>query len=628
MYNKFGLKDFVILLAVLLVGVGVVLAMIQDDRRFEQNRDLLTKVGTLEKQLARVERTLENGVVARAATGTPGTPAARDESWARPGVEIAWQPVPDYTIDPTAFDDYEPGGEFVEIFEAQMPKIMPHLAQDVYSRRITDLVFDRLGDYSTDTKALVGSLAEAWQYDPDGMWLRVKLRDNARFHDGETVNADDVQFTWMDFIFNPELETERVRSIVNNVEDVTAISDKVVEFTFKSPLYSNLSVALLYDILPKHFYERFTPAQINQSTGLLMGSGPFRAESIDPSDQWSPGTDFVLVRNESYWGGGKPALDRLRFRTITEDLASFTAYKNGEADMMRPTSAQFTETLANDPDWEQTNQSLNWVNMRSGYSFIAWQCGKRNGERLRPFHDQRVRLAMTHLLDRQLLIDDVSRGIGQIATGPNNSTSPASAPDVTPWPYDLAKARELLADAGWEDRDGDNILENEAGEEFEWEYTYAVGSDSTVQLANYVQAQCALVGIRMTHNPIDWSIFVEVLNSRDFDAISLAWSASSPESDPRQIWHSASIENQGDNFTQWASADADRLIDKGRATLSDPERMLVWHELHRVLHEEQPYTFLREIPWLRFVSGEFKNVNPYSKGLEQREFYAVPMSGI
>ncbi len=628
MYNKFGLKDFVILLAVLLVGVGVVLAMIQDDRRFEQNRELLGKVGSLEKQLARVERALETGVVARAATDTPGTPAVRDESWTRPGVEVAWQPLPDYANDPAAMDDFALGGEFVEIFEAQMPKAMPFISTDVYARRVNDLVFDVLGDYHPETLEMRGVLAEAWQYDPEGLWLRVKLRENARFHDGEPVQADDVVFTWKDFILNPELETERVRAIVNNVDDVIAISEYAVEFKFKEPLYSNLTVALNYYVLAKHYYENFTPAQLNQATSLLMGSGPFKLESTDPSDQWSPGSPFVVVRNESYWGANKPSVDRVRFRSITEDLAAITAYKNGEADMVRPTSAQWTDTLAGNPKWKEENHALNWINMRSGYSFIAWQCGKRNGQRLTPFHDRRVRLAMTHLLDRQLLIEDVSRGIGRIATGPNNSASPASAPDVTPWPYDLERARELLAEAGWEDRDGDNILEDQEGNEFEWEYTYSVGSDSIVQLANYVQNQCALVGIRMTHNPIDWSIFADKLNARDFDAISLSWSASSPESDPRQIWHSASIENQGDNFTQWANPEADRLIDKGRATLDEAERMLVWHELHRVLHADQPYTFLREIPWLRFIDKELGNVHAYPKGIEYVEFFAVPSPGL
>lgn len=125
---------------------------------------------------------------------------------------------------------------------------------------------------------------------------------------------------------------------------------------------------------------------------------------------------------------------------------------------------------------------------------------------------------------------------------------------------------------------------------------------------------------------------MQILNNRDFDAITMGWSASAPESDPRQIFHSASIENQGDNFVQWKSEEADRLIDAGRAALDESTRMQIWQDLHRVLHEEQPYTFLRDVPWLRFVDRDFHNVQMYPKGIEQREFFynpeLLPMPGL
>jgi peptide/nickel transport system substrate-binding protein len=103
----------------------------------------------------------------------------------------------------------------------------------------------------------------------------------------------------------------------------------------------------------------------------------------------------------------------------------------------------------------------------------------------------------------------------------------------------------------------------------------------------------------------------------------MGWSATAPESDPRQIFHSSSIEDQGDNFVQWRSAEADELIDRGRTTMDTAERMLIWHELDRVMHEEQPYTFLRVVPWLRFVSRDFGNVNAYKVGLDPLEFVKV-----
>ncbi len=620
MQNKFGLKDFVLLVLVCVVGVLAWMGMRQDDRRWEQNKTLLSKVGSIEQQIARLEAKLESGVIM---TGGGGANAGgvRDESWAVPGVEIEWQPPWSFSNDPRDDEGYRLGGSFTEVFEAQPSKITPVLAEDVYGRRIYAQVVESLATWDPETLAMRGLLAEAWQQDPEGMWVRVKIRDNARFSDGKPVTAEDVRWSFHDYINNPELETESLRSIMTSIDRVEVISDKVCEIHFKWLDAYNLQSALLFGVLPKHFYERFTPSQINQSTGLLVGSGPFKLENLDPDDQWSPGEVVTLVRNEQYWGP-KPALERLRYFTIDNDIARLVAYQNGETDMILPSSPQFAEK-EREPGFEDTTYMLKWVNMRSGYNFIGWQCGPRNGK-LTPFADKRVRQAMTMLLDRDLMIRDIWQGIGAIAVGPNNPPSPAAAPDVQPLPYDPQRARELLAEAGWMDRDGNGILENENGQEFVFEFTRASGGQTIERMQKYLIDQCASVGIRCIPRIVDWSQYDQIMKNRDFDAITLGWSASAPESDPKQIWHPDSIQNQGHNFIQW-DAGQGPIIDKIKSTLDTEERMALFHELHRLIHEEQPYTFVRVVPWTRFISKKFENVHPYASGLEQREFYLAPV---
>lgn len=619
MQNKFGLKDFVLLVLVCVVGVLAWMGMRQDDRRWEQNKTLLSKVGSIEQQIARLEAKLESGVIMTGGGANAG--GVRDESWAVPGVEIEWQPPWSFSNDPRDDEGYRLGGSFTEVFEAQPSKITPVLAEDVYGRRIYAQVVESLATWDPETLAMRGLLAEAWQQDPEGMWVRVKIRDNARFSDGKPVTAEDVRWSFHDYINNPELETESLRSIMTSIDRVEVISDKVCEIHFKWLDAYNLQSALLFGVLPKHFYERFTPSQINQSTGLLVGSGPFKLENLDPDDQWSPGEVVTLVRNEQYWGP-KPALERLRYFTIDNDIARLVAYQNGETDMILPSSPQFAEK-EREPGFEDTTYMLKWVNMRSGYNFIGWQCGPRNGK-LTPFADKRVRQAMTMLLDRDLMIRDIWQGIGAIAVGPNNPPSPAAAPDVQPLPYDPQRARELLAEAGWMDRDGNGILENENGQEFVFEFTRASGGQTIERMQKYLIDQCASVGIRCIPRIVDWSQYDQIMKNRDFDAITLGWSASAPESDPKQIWHPDSIQNQGHNFIQW-DAGQGPIIDKIKSTLDTEERMALFHELHRLIHEEQPYTFVRVVPWTRFISKKFENVHPYASGLEQREFYLAPV---
>ena len=655
MQNRFGLKDFVLLVAVLFAIVSVWLSMSAGDRRQEMLQtlekrlsDIETRMftggsnsgGDLAKEVAELRSAILNrpvhviihgggavGAVSTEAAGaetmpseTPRVAAAgrRDDSWARPGVAIDWQEPWVFASPPQDVPGFRVGGEFAEIFGAQPAKLVPYLSSDVYGRRVIDEVVDSLAAYDPETLALRGRLASAWQQDPDGLWVRVRIRDDARFSDGMPVTAEDVRWTIQEFVFNPQIEAERSRSTLDMIKDVKVVDEKTVEFVFDKPLFTNLSYSLGIYVLPKHFYSKFEPSQINQSTGLLMGSGGFKLASLDPDRQWAPGEDVVLVRNDLFWGPRSP-LDRLRYKTVTNDLASLVAYRNGEGDMLTPTSPQYNQARE-EADWERENWSLNWVNMRSGYSFIAWQCGPRN-ERLTPFHDKRVRRGMTMILDRERMIRDIWDGIGVVASGPNNPESPTSDPDIAPWPYDPEQAQALFKEAGWEDRNGDGVLENAEGQEFQFELTMATGGEIVERITSYVKNQCTRNGIRCNIRLVDWSIYHDLLKRRDFDALMMAWSASAPESDPKQIWHSSSILDQGDNFIQWADADADGLIDAIRATLDTDERMGLWQDFHCVVHEEQPYTFIRVAPWLRFVKGDVGNVQTYKSGLDRAEFF-------
>lgn len=634
MENRFGLRDFVLLMAVLVVGLSVWLAMFQRDREWGQLQAISGQLERVERQLARMSAMLERGMVlGTAPAGADGLPVSqgRDESWARPGVKIEWQAPWTFVTDPRLDPRYQSGGTFTEIFEAQPAKLTPYIQTDVYGRRVIDLVIEPFAAYDPRTLRLRGVLAEAWQADPAGLWVRIRIHDRARWSDGEPVTAEDMRWTFHEFIMNPQIEAQRTRSVIaDKIDRIEVVSERVLEVHFKEAMFDNLDTALTLWPLPRHFYGQISPAEINKGTGLLMGSGPYRLARLDVDDQWTPGQPVVLVRNEQYWGT-PPPLDGFRFLAINDELPRLTAYRNREGDMITPSAPQFATAVA-DPAWTAENQCLNWVNMRSGNAFIAWNCGERNGK-LTPFHDRRVRLAMTHLLDRERMIRDIWRGFGQVSKGSFLPISPASNPDIRPWPYDLAEARRLLAEAGWEDRNGNGVLEDPSGREFVFEFTYSTGGEIAQRIALFVQDACAAAGIRCVLRGVDWSVSDPIRKQRDFDAITLAWGANAPESDPKQIFHSNSIKDQGDNFAQWSNPEADRLIEAGRRELDFEKRMKIWHEFERVLHEEQPYTWVRVAPFLRFVQKDIGNVHAYPKGLEPWEFFraggagAVPVAG-
>jgi len=630
MQNRFGIKDF-LFLVVLLVTLGSVwLSMVQKTRMELAQQAMSAKLADIEQQVAQVNRKLESGAVAAhgaSAGAAAGNGVATDESWARPGVKVEHWAAPHCAIDPSTIPGFAVGGEFTELFEAQPAKLTPYISSDVYSTRVLDRVCQSLSSFDPKTLRMVGALADGWQIDPNGLWIRAHINPRARFSDGTPVTSEDVRWTYMDFINNPLIEAERARSTQDNLKEVKVVDGLTVDFMFKEAFFTNILIALGNPILPKHYYAKFEPSQINQGTGVTMGSGPFRLAKLpsgpeDLTNQWTPGQDVVLVRNEQYWAE-KPSLERLRFKSIKDDLGRLVAFRNGEGSMMLPTSPQFNKVLKEEPEFEKSNYALKWTNMRCGYSFIAWQCGPRAGKGLTPFVDKRVRRAMTMLLDRERMIRDIWDGIGIVAKGPNNPESPASDPAVKPLPFDPEKGKALLAEAGWKDRDGDGILENEKGDKFTFEYTYATGGEISERLARFVKDSYGKAGIVVTTRPVDWSRYQELLKLRDFDAITMGWGANAPESDPRQIFHSESIKEGGDNFTQWVNKDCDALIEKGRRTMDEATRMEVWRQFEACIAEDQPYTFVRVAPWLRFVKKDFGNVNTYKTGLEPQEYFYI-----
>lgn len=606
MPTRLALKDVVLVVAILAVGGLVIASMVQEDRRFLQQRELIARIEAL-------ERSLSAGAARDAAPAPPVN--STDADWAREGVEIVRLVLAGRG--PQLGRSTRVGGDLVEALESSPRTLTPLFATDAQARRvILDTVCQTLAECDGSTAVpTIARLATAYQVDPSGMWARVVLNPNARFSDGTPVTADDVRYS-LEVLRQPGLDSQRVRGALDGIDSVEVISDRVAEFRFKEPRPLNVTHALCsLLILPRHFYERFTPEQLNRSTGLLMGSGPFKLRVIDPDNQWSPGSDIVLVRDPMAWEVS-PAVDSIRFTVITDAAARLTALMNGDIHIMRPSAEQASPfvTSAQQPI---ARIEVHW-RVAPSFSAIAWNCGERSGDPALTA-DRRVRTALTLLTDRDRVVQDFAATLAMVASSPFPPHSEMQEYGIEPLPFDPARAAALLDEAGWTGRNAEGVRTRSDGRALELDLLLPQGSRLAEFVGSMLKDEAAKVGARIDLITADMATIADMQRSGDFDGAVIGWSFGLPETEPRQQWHSASI-GDGDNLCRFSNPDADRIIETGERTLDLSSRMELWNRLHRLLHDEQPCTLLVNPFWMRLIS---RRIDPGGT-----TFYGFDYSGI
>jgi len=469
----------------------------------------------------------------------------------------------------------------------------------------TDNIFESLIEYEPDAFKYRGKLAEEFSISQDGLEIYFKLRDDIHFSDGHPVTTDDVIFTY-ETIIDPNIDAASYANYFRDVDHYEKINDREIKFYMKRVYFLSLGYLGGISIHPKHIYQYKNARQFNERRSNPVGTGPYVFE------KWDVGRQVVLRRNENYWGP-KPKIRKLVFPFITNDTAAIQALLAGQIDYIRPLPDQFAEKCS-DEDFRKKFYCLSyWDAANTGYFWIGWNAA-------RPcFADRRNRLAMTLLIDRQSIKDNILRNPeAEIPTGPFYIYGPQNDPNIKPWPYDPEKAKQLLDEAGWIDHDGDGIRDKN-GVPFRFKYMIVADQALHEQIAKLVKDSAAQAGIDVILDPYEWSVFTQKVQDRDFDAVSMAWGGD-VESDPYQIWHSSQRFN-GSNYVDFNNPRADALIVQARQTLDPDKRNALYHQFHRILHEEQPYTFIYTRPEQRFLDRRFRNVIIHKLGINEREWY-------
>ncbi len=491
-----------------------------------------------------------------------------------------------------------PGGEVTIQIDADPPNLNTIIASDYWADQITTKHVSELlvtiDAYDEPRFRHQPSLAQSWEFSPDGLSYTFHLRKDVRWHDGQHFSADDVIATF-DKIQDTTSKAAALRSYTKEIERYERLDDYTVRFVLKQPYFLVMDgVFASVPIQPAHVIRKMTgvaysEAATNPLNRAPIGTGPYRFE------KWENGQVISLVRNPDYWGK-RPNLDRISFRIVKEEAVFLELAERGEIDVLSRVRANQWIKLAKSNLREKFNRVLYY---EANYRWIGWNLRRPQ------FQDARVRRALTMLTDRPGIINSLLHGLAKPTQCHFYWASPACDESLEPLPYDPVRAVELLEQAGWVDHDGDGIRDFQ-GQRFSFSFMVPVGAEEAARIGTKMKEDFGRAGIELRLQRVEWAAFTRRLTTHDFDACTLLWTGA-PREDPTQIWNTSSIDG-GSNFIGFSNVEADKLMQEARRELNDDRRNELYRKFGRILYQEQPYTWLYVRPQMALISRRLKGV--------------------
>jgi peptide/nickel transport system substrate-binding protein len=484
-------------------------------------------------------------------------------------------------------------GTFTISSGADAKRLLPPLAGDSTSGDISGLLHSGLIKYDRDLK-LVGELAESFEASSDCRELTFHLRKGVKWHDGEEFTSDDVLFTYETYT-DPDLPTP-YGQIFGDVNSVEAVDDYTVHVKYNKP-FAPAVESWGAGMMPRHHLggKKIDDEQYTRQN--IVGTGPYMFK------KWVTGQLIELVANPDYFEG-RPGIDRYIMRVIPDPATEFLELKTGGIDMMSLEPPQYK--LKSDTEFfKQYFRKFRYPAF--GFTYMGYNL------RHKKFADVRVRRALGHAIDRQKIIKGVLLGYGSPATGPFPPESWAYNPKVNDPEYDPELATSLLAEAGW--KPGPSGLMEKDGEPFTFTLVTNKENQKRGKTAQIIKEYLKAVGVEMDIQVLEWQTFIsEFINKRRFEVALLGWRLSL-DPDIYDIWHSSMTGEREFNFVSYNNPEVDRLLIEGRETCNMDRRRQIYHRIHEIIAQEQPYTFLYVADSLPVLHKRFKGVEQAPIGI-------------
>lgn len=498
----------------------------------------------------------------------------------------------------------------------------PLLIQLSLSREVCTLIFPSLTKPSYDrekgTIEFQPNTAETWEFSDEGRKAVFHLRKDAVWEDGKPVTSHDFKFSYRLYA-NPQIASTRQHYL----NDLLLLDDGSVDFDnsietpddftlvlkFNKPMAPPIILDHFNDLMPvaKHIFESIPPEEVRMRAAEtpIIGAGPFKVK------KWARQQKLVLESNEKSVLPQPAAVSTMSFIIVPEYTTRLAMLKSGQIDAMISAGGLTPKDV---PELKQTNPDIAVKPVKNRYfDSIVWL--NIDGEQYRQtkeikpnvfFGDKKVRQAMTYAIDRQAIIDGFMGP--DHATIVNTSLSPAyeaiANKSLNPYAYNPQKAQSLLKEAGWEP--GPDGIMQKNGTKFSFTLAAQAGIPRRNYAATIIQQNLREIGIECDLKIDEKLVFNKNQNEFRYDA---ALSGLAAETLPFQliIWGS-DFENRPFNSSAFQNEALDKVISRLSTPLPESKSLTLWKEYQKILHDEQPRTFLYYFDELEGFNRRVKNV--------------------
>jgi peptide/nickel transport system substrate-binding protein len=444
-------------------------------------------------------------------------------------------------------------------------------------------------------------LATEWSVNEDATEYTFKLREGVTFHDGTPFNAEAVKFTF-DRIVDPETKSQTAFSLIGPYEETEIINDHEIKVKFSSPY------APFLDSLSNPYLAPVSPTAVervgNEDWGIteLVGTGPFMLESFTPE------SEVVLVRNPDYnWApehfniSGPPQVERIVYKIIAEPATRMASLETGETD--------FIEEVP-EIDFKRVQESPDFVTVQEPQPGSGWSL--MMNVQNPPTDELAVRRAIQLATDKQGMIETIWNGIGQPACGPLTHVMFGFDPAVCDmYTYDPEEARNVLEEAGWVDTNGDGIRERD-GQDLTIGHYYQADSNVSQQMADYMKANLAEVGINVELNGLSRSGYFDAVRAGEHNTQN--WWETATDPDVVRVLFYSSNAGGGTNRNNYVNEEMDNLIDQAAAAADPQRRAELYSQIQKKVKDAAIMVFYNDPMTLYAHSNDLSGVIYYLGG--------------